>query len=138
MTKPIAIHPSRQYSDGDCSLAALAMLSGRPYASVRATVNALYPKAKDEGVTPRQLLRISRALKFPLRQRVLHDTLSEDLDDATGLLVVAKRIGRRWHGHAVVLFDGVVLDPSDGLLWNLDAYLAESAWTLDYLLEPTT
>lgn len=138
MTRPIAIQTARQFADGDCSLAALAMLSGKPYATVRGVATALYPEAPTHGVTPRHLVRIAKALKYPLKARNVAKVATEDLDDATGLLVVSKRVGRIWHAHAVVLFDGVVICPSDGLVWSLDPYLAESHWSLDYLLESPT
>ena len=136
MTRPIAIHPARQYSEGDCGLASLSMLSGKPYTVVRAAASALYPDAVNFGSTRRHLLRIAASLKYPLKLRDLAKASSEDLDETTGLLVVSKRAGRGWHAHAVVLFEGVVIDPSDGLVWGIDPYLAESGWSLDYVLEP--
>jgi hypothetical protein len=135
MTHPIAIAPIVQKDAGDCALAALSMLTNVPYPEVRRVAKTLYPDSAARGLRSTHILRVAKKLGHPLTRRWLKGILSEDLEGDTGMLHIVKRVGRRWHGHAVVLFEGVVIDPHDGVSWNLDAYLAESGWTLYALLE---
>lgn len=135
MTRPIAINPDTQKDAGDCSLMALSMLTGVAYVDIRRVAKRLYPKSPSTGLIDSHILRVAKAIGHPLTRHSLKGKLSDDLEEATGLLHVVRRDKKVWHGHAVVLFEGVVIDPHDRLVWSLDAYLAESRWILYSWLE---
>lgn len=118
-----------QRGHADCAIAALAMLSGRPYREVSEAAIAVSPVVHRTGLWNTELGRIARAIGFKLRpaRKIVTDP------DTTGLLVVKKKNGA---GHVVVLFQGVVVDPASGLIWDLDTYLAHGSWTIRALLEP--
>ena len=117
MASPAIVEPIIQKDIGDCAIACLAMVLGLPYAEVCSVALALYPTSSSKGLTTRQMFAVVRALGRTLQSIPTKDT---QLDAETGILDV--RIGRRYH--AVVLFEGVVINPADGLIYNLDTYLA--------------
>ena len=73
----------------------------------------------------RQIIRIAAALGVTLNATAIDD-------DAVGILVVKFRDRTR---HIVVLFQGVVINPADGLVWDLDAYLATSRAKINCFLQ---
>lgn len=114
MTHPAAVDPIIQRDAADCGIATLAMLTGLPYREVAETGRRLYPTALQSGLYNTQMATLAAALGYRLRKAKLED-------DSTGV-VVFKR-GKRW-AHIAALFQGVVLNPADGLVWDLDAYLS--------------
>ena len=56
---------------------------------------------------------------------------SKELDEPITGLVIAERPG---DAHVVVAFEGVIINPADGLVWNADAYLCKRAWSVNALL----
>lgn len=134
MTTPVAINPERMRDEGDCALAALAMLTGAPYPTVsRVALKTVRRRPHATGLWAGEVMKIAKALKTPLRRLKLRGKLPSTLDDeATGILLVQRGDG----SHAVVLFQGVVINPADGLIWDLDTYLTEGEWTPHELLVP--
>lgn len=133
MTTPVAINPERMRDEGDCALAALAMLTGAPYPTVsRVALKTVRRRPHATGLWAGEVMKIAKALKTPLRRVKLKGKLHTSLDEATGILLVHRGDG----SHAVVLFQGVVINPADGLIWDLDTYLTEGEWTLHELLVP--
>ena len=120
MAAPIAIQPTIQMNAGDCVICCLSMILGIPYVNVYKVAKDIYPECGIKGLTTRQTMRIVRKLGRTL-ESVSIKGLS--LENETGILDV--RI-RREH-HSVVLFEGIVYNPADGIIYNLDAYLAGAA-----------
>jgi ABC-type bacteriocin/lantibiotic exporter with double-glycine peptidase domain len=116
MSTPLAIDPVMQKDSGDCAIAALAMVIGRPFREVSdAAIKTIRRKRwQSGGLETDEVLRIARKLGVVLTRT----DASGPLDEATGILLVKKPKSY----HAVVVFEGVVFNPADGLLWNLDAY----------------
>lgn len=130
MPAPSAIDPVMQRGTADCAIAALAMLSGRPYREVSEAAMAISPVVHRSGLWNTELGKIARAIGFRLRpvRKISTDP------DTTGLLVLKRRTNS--DGHVVVLFQGVVVDPASGLIWDLDTYLEHGRWSVRSLLEP--
>ena len=131
---PIAIDPLIQKDEGDCALACLAMVSGRSYVDVRKATRRVCPDAPVEGASAEDLVRLGRSLKYPLVARIVQH--GDDFEDLTGVLMVERKVRRRYHRHAVVLFQGVIIDPSDGTVWDFDAYMAELDWRPTVIVVP--
>ena len=129
MATPAIIELIIQKDIGDCAIAALAMVLGIPYAEVCHTALELYPASSSAGLTTRQMLAVTRKLGRNLQSIPIQEV---QLDAETGILDV--RIKRRYH--AVVLFEGVVVNPADGLIYNLDTYLAARKATPSRFFRP--
>lgn len=117
MAAPVIIEPIIQKAEGDCVITALAMILAVPYAEVCSKALALYPTADTKGMTTRQMLTVVRALGRNLQSVPIKDA---NLEGETGILDV--RMNRRYH--SLALFEGVVINPADGLIYNLETYLA--------------
>ena len=111
------LEPIIQRAEGDCVIAALAMVLGIPYAEVCSKALVLYPSADRKGMTTRQMLAVTRSLGRNLQSVPIKDA---NLEGETGILDV--RVNRRYH--STVLFEGVLINPADGLIYNLETYLA--------------
>jgi hypothetical protein len=126
MSLVVAIEPIVQKDVADCGIASLAMLLGRPYQEVSKVALAIVSKkVHKRGLWSTEVKRIAKALDIRLRVR------RKLRDEATGLLVL-KRPGE---AHIAVLFQGVVINPADGLVWDYDAYLAKGCWIFHSLME---
>ena len=89
------------------------MLFGLTYATVRRAGKAIGADP-EEGLDLAEIRKVGRKLRRPLK------VVPFDPEDRpTGLLCVREK---RDH-HIVVMFQGVVIDPSDGSTWDLDTYL---------------
>ena len=130
MAAPVVIDPTQQKETGDCVIASLAMLLGVPYSAVSAKALEFWPKSNKSGLTVREAQRVIHALAGRYFESV--DARKTDLDDETGILFV-KLPGDY---HAVALFEGVIYNPADGLLWNRSAYCATKKAQLQRLLRP--
>ena len=120
MPAPLAMEPIIQKDIGDCVIVCLSMILGIPYVTVYRAAHALYPACGSKGLTTRQMLRVVRSLGFHLTPTAIENA---NLEDETGILDVKIKQSL----HAVVLFEGVVFNPADGLIYNLEAYLAGKA-----------
>ena len=127
MASPAMIAPCLQAGPMECVIACMSMILGLPYIDVVAACQAVDPNALKTGLTAGEACRAAKRLghvltafaplKVPKGKRSIP---LEDLDDLTGILYVRK--GNAYH--AVVLFEGVVFDPSYGNIWQLASYLA--------------
>lgn len=115
MPQPAAILPRAQTGD-DCAIVALSMYTGLPYPHVAAAVAAAAPRAFLRGMWTKEMQRIAKVLGVTLRYR------RKFSEDETGILLLQLEDGC----HAVVLFQGVVVNPGDGQVWDYDAYVSKS------------
>lgn len=129
---PSVIEPTIQKSSGDCVIAAIAMVLGLPYVEVSKMAETIKPDPRESGITIREAQRISQKLVGRTLQSINPKATEIDLESETGILYV--RLGREYH--AVVLFEGVVYNPADGLIWNLHTYLATRKASVVRLLRP--
>jgi hypothetical protein len=112
---PIAVCPVMQTGD-DCAIVAMSMYTGLPYPHVAAAVAAMAPRAFLRGMWTKEMQRIAKLLGVTLKYRRKFD------HEGTGILLLQLEDGC----HAVLLFQGVVINPGDGQVWDYDAYLAKS------------
>lgn len=122
------LEPIIQKSTSDCGVAALAMYLNRPYREVSSAALKVAPRVHKAGLWTTQMKMIAKALH--------HNLVSvrvTELDDMTGLLTLAAGTKPK-EEHVVVLFQGVVIDPSDGLLWDRETYLSHGAWRITGVL----
>lgn len=120
---PVVIQPLAQTAE-DCALVALAMYLGVPYAQVAAFVAVTAPKAFIRGMWTTEIQRVAKALGVTLKVKRKFG------EDESGILVLQLEDGC----HAVVLFEGVIVNPGDGLVWNYDAYLSKAVAKPRHLL----
>ena len=76
------------------------------------------------------MIRVAKKLGHVLQARPI--TLEKVEDAPTGILLL--RRGRDYH--AAVWFEGVIYDPSDGILWEPLAYWHSSKYTPYRILIP--
>lgn len=127
MSMPMVVQPVVQINEGDCAIAALAMFLGRPYATVAEAARRVARHAETKGLYTTQIRRVAKALGVQLEKR------RHSLEGPyTGLLTTKRKADKR--EHVVVLFQGVVLDPLDGLLWDYDTWLNKTSYTPTALL----
>ena len=120
MAAPAVIDPIMQKEEGDCVLACVAMVLGVSYSEVSSKALELFNRPHHTGLGTRDTQQLAKALVGRIFQS-LRPSSEHDFTDDTGILFVKlAKIGE----HAVVLFEGSVYDPSDGMLWSLHAYLA--------------
>jgi hypothetical protein len=115
---PVAIKPNAQTGD-DCAIVALQMYTGLPYPHIAAVVAAEAPRAFLRGMWTKEMQRIGKLLGLTLKYRKAF------AEDDTGILLLQLEDGC----HAVVLFQGVVVNPGDGMVWDYATYLHKSAAT---------
>ena len=126
---PVALELIAQKDIADCGIAALAMLLNRPYVEVSEAALALTTKPHKHGLWTSEIQRIAKRLGIVLAR---HKVLSED---ATGLIILQRCTNGKNEGHVAVLFQGVIVNPADGLIWDYAAYLARGKWRLSAFLE---
>lgn len=113
MSAPIvAVQPIIQLWTHDCGICVLAMLLGKSYQEVDAVSLKLYPKVHERGLYISQFKRIARMLGTPL-WRVSMDALA---DLPCGIIL--------FHYHVALWFNGCLINPGDGLVWEPDAFYA--------------
>ena len=120
MPTPAVINPVMQKNASDCAIASLAMLLGRSYEEVSKKALELFDKPHQKGLTTREIQRLARAVRGQSLQSI--KIKNANLDEETGMLFVK----RGTEEHACVLFEGVIFDPADGLIWNVPTYFASS------------
>ena len=129
---PSIIEPTVQKSSGDCVIASIAMVLGLPYVEVSKFAETIKPDPRESGITIREAQQIAKKLVGHPFQSINPKATEIDLESDTGILWL--RLGRDYH--AVVLFEGVVYNPADGLIWNLHTYLATKKAHVIRLLRP--
>lgn len=125
MEAPVALDVIYQKDAGDCSLAAVAMFTGRTYGAVsRAAIKRFGESAKlhREGLYTWQITWLLNHLNCRVKRWPAKSINGLDLSSATGLIDLQRR-NRTRHGHVAVLFQGVLVNPADGMIWDLDTFL---------------
>ncbi len=118
MAAPAIIQPIRQVSEGDCALCSLAMILGKSYQEVSAAASSFIVKPHKNGLGTGEIKKIALKLGAKLTST---KTKGLPLDEETGIFLV--RFPDKIE-HAVVLFQGVIYDPYDGLLYDSTTYLS--------------
>src|SRR3990167_7321603 len=103
-----------QRHQADCGVATLAMLCGVSYE------DALLAIGHKQVLTSGVALKVVRDAARKLGKRlVLHRHIDPDND--TGILGIKSPA---WHfEHLVVLKEGIIIDPQDQTIWDLDSYI---------------
>ena len=122
---PLAIQPIIQLTTADCGVAALAMLLGKPYAQVARSLLKTHPKAKSEGMWTGEMITVAKRYKTLLKVR--SPKVLFERDDLTGLITTTD--------HVAVLFQGVVIDPNDGQVWDLETWISTNDHKVVEVLE---
>ncbi len=111
-----------QHRQGDCGIAALAMLLGQTYEDVlAASITRKHPQPHVGGMYTRELQTVAKRLGTTLLLR-----RSWDLEEDCGLLTVEllKPKPGEFPQHLVLLKFGLVFD-TDGIVWTPDVYFAQ-------------
>jgi hypothetical protein len=96
----------------------VAMLLQKPYREVsEVALKTFKQRPHSNGLELRQIKRLLE--KFGTRS-ISVAPKAVDLSEETGILSITKKIP-----HVVLLFEGVIVDPANGLLYSIDAYCAE-------------
>lgn len=111
--------------ENDCAICALAMLLGRDYEDVLLAVDKVDKQAGKKGLWSTQIKKAAQLLGQPLKMK-----RKFDLETAAGILAVDHPKGL---AHALLLREGLVFD-YDGLVWDVEDYLAEKGLTVSHLL----
>ena len=113
---PAFIKLVKQDTNYDCGIACLAMMFDTPLAEVHAfAAKALRVWPDADGLTTRKLQTIAKKMGHALKS---YDPRNEAVGD-TGIMLVG---GNRKY-HFVVVFRGIIVEPTFGDLWELNAYL---------------
>lgn len=123
-SEPVVIEPTRMHDVGDCAVACLAMLLGRPYVEVLAAAPKRFKTCN--GLTIRQMKNIAARFGQPLGYR---PGMPED--DEVGIL----DLDRVDDGHVVIYIKGAMYNPADGMIYtDVETYLRRGKWTVDGFL----
>ena len=118
MPSPEVIEPIIQKEDSDCGVAVVAMLLQKPYREVsEVALKTFKHRPHSNGLELRQIRSLLKKFGVSPISLAPNDV---DLTEETGILSITKKIP-----HVVLLFEGVIVDPANGLLYSIDAYCAE-------------
>lgn len=118
---PLVIEPHMQKHAADCVVSALAMYLGVPYRLVSEVVSLLDFNTR-RGLDWAQAQQIASHLGAAIKTVIVRDL--ERIRDRTGILSVEWVYRKKPAAHAVVLFQGVIINPADGLVYDLDTFLS--------------
>lgn len=125
-----SLEPIIQKDIADCAIAALAMALGRSYREVSEIAQLVGKRPHSRGLHTTEIDRIARHFGASFkRQRVVTN------EDATGLLVLERGRRPKREFHIAALFQGVVINPADGLVWDFDTFLVRGEWKAKAILE---
>jgi ABC-type bacteriocin/lantibiotic exporter with double-glycine peptidase domain len=127
----VSLEPVMQKDIADCGVASLAMVLNVPYRIVSEEAMRIAANPHKTGLWETELEKIGRVFGARFKR-------VSSADDVTGLLVVVRGKGKSLACHIVALFQGVVINPADGLLWEYDTYLAQGKWSPASILERVT
>ena len=128
MPAPEIIEPIIQKEDGDCALAAVAMLIQKPYREVsEMALKTFKERPHSTGLELRQIRTLIKKFGLEVESLAINDI---DLDEETGILSITKK-----NPHVVLLFQGVIVDPANGLLYDRDAYCADQKAKITRLIK---
>lgn len=123
MAAPAVVEVVVQKTSSDCALASLAMLLGKPYRQISDAALVVCPRPHKSGLWTTEIIKVAKKLGATLKRE---DPKTFD-EEGTGLLIVRKRNGT---SHVVLLFQGIVIDPSSGLVYDKDTYLKSSHYSV--------
>ncbi len=127
--QPVIIEPIIQKDIADCGIACLAMVLGVPYVLASTIAREVTKKPHSTGLGTRQMLSIARKLGYAMECIKAADV---NVDEDTGILFV----GFASSEHATVLFQGVLVNPADGLLYDPSTYLTSNKGRVLGMLRP--
>ncbi len=126
-----------QKNIADCGIAALAMILGQPYRKVSDVARGLCIDPHTIGMDGHDINRVAARFKAKFKlHMMMHTAVAIRVleDSPTGLLTVVR--GRQnKDAHLVAMFQGVVINPADALIWDLDTYVLHGKWKLWLLQE---
>ena len=131
--RPVFIQPEFNKDTGDCCITCLVMWTGQGYAAVIAEAPAGAHKA---GMSNKEVIQAAWKLGVAFVAKRKFDIYKDD-----GILMLKPEPKRhpgerslRPH-HAVLLFNGVVLDPFNGRVWpDVEIYLQAEKYRTSVLL----
>ena len=129
--QPVCIEPIIQKDVSDCAIACLAMVLGVPYVLASTIAQEVTKKPHKKGLGTRQMMSIARKLG---RSMACVKAADVDLDEDTGILFVG--FTPSGNEHATVLFQGVLVNPADGLLYDPATYLNTNKGRVLGMLKP--
>lgn len=129
---PLLVEPTVQKNHSDCVVAALAMYLGVPYRLISETIDTLGIKLGMRGLDWMQAIQIAAKLGATLDYIVIRDV--DDIRDETGIVSVEWPERRKKVSHALLLFQGVLINPADGLIYDLDAYIHDKGCKITSML----
>lgn len=99
----------QQRGEGDCGVAALAMLAEQSYEDAYLAVTEIDPRRGKSGLYVREIIAAARRLGLQLRP-----TRQYDLDDDDGILKIKSRRSPRnpYDGHYVIVRHGLIICPT--------------------------
>jgi ABC-type bacteriocin/lantibiotic exporter with double-glycine peptidase domain len=115
VASPAIIEPIIQKSSNDCCVACLAMLLGQPYKDVYQVATNLRMHV-ELGMTNQNMIRVAKEFGVVMKSLPLTSVHPFEAPYVTGILSHSN--------HAVILFENVVFNPADGLIYDPDAYIA--------------
>ncbi len=127
---PDAIQPLVQLGASDCAIVALAMYLGKPYRVVSEAALKVCRKVHQRGLYTAEIIRTAKRLGCTIR--AAKPMIGPHDEPISGLLIVVRPSGTH---HIVVLFQGVVIDPADGIVWDFGTWLATAKATVVKRLE---
>jgi ABC-type bacteriocin/lantibiotic exporter with double-glycine peptidase domain len=111
----------------DCAVAALAFYCGLPYEDVYVAAARTVPGQLRRGMWVREIISTARRLGRRLSRTHWRQV---DLEESAGVLMLSKR----QTGHAVVLRNGLIIDPEGPTILEADEYLKLHGWRVGTLL----
>lgn len=128
MASPEVIEPIIQKDEGDCAVASVAMLLNLSYREVsEAALKKFKSRPHTHGLSLRQIKSLMKHFGHDTKSIHPNDV---EMNEETGIVSISKPE----NGHAAVIFNGIIIDPSDGLLYTPDAYLAYKKGKITRLL----
>lgn len=124
MASPAVVEPIVQKDRMDCAIAAIAMIASRPYRDVSTAALKLWERPHIDGLTVREIKRLARTVGVTL----VSVKIPNMGDEETGILVLPD--------HVVVLFQGVIYNPADGLLYDYTTYTSQRRHKPSLFLRP--
>jgi hypothetical protein len=104
------------------------MLLGKPYPEVYQAAKAAVPTVDVKGLANTEMIEIAQILGAALKVIKKYE-LDED---SSGILTLDR--GRRSAAHAVILFQGVIYNPADGVVYDAETFLRDRKWKRRVLL----
>lgn len=126
MPRPVFIEPTLAKEGADCTIACLAMWTGRSYQEI---VALCPPKASIKGMYIKDVVAVAAKLGTTLK-RTRRFNIHED-DGILSLIPLPPNTIQ----HVVILFNGTVMDPYNGRWWlDIETFMCERRYRPSELL----